>query len=440
MGLLKCSLAAAVCLVLFSSAFADTKTALLILAKAADPTNGLGWMESGSACAFKGVGCNNGSVTSIDISMQTPALTGTLPPDVWASFPDMNYFTAKGNQLTGPIPSFAGADLLGSIELQNNAFTGTVPAALATLPGLNYINLGNNPGVCGTVRTDKIGVDASAQAPCTGTPAAVVSPAAANNTPVASPALDLSPAASPMLVVSPGSSPLPSSSPAALPSPAAVTSPAPPATYAFPECIRAVGLTSTACKAAMTTYCADTSANAAACTQYTEAAAGTNLKSAAAYYTFLKGRCFSTFTPPKDSYCSCGTDPASLACSQATVQLCAAQDALCTDLINASLGQTAAVVSVASWLTNNCAAGTQPRVQGAQLVMVLNGVTTQQFQVGPLCQHPCPAQEQLELDPQPAPEAGAQERFGAAAQHARRQLLALLPLPSCSLLLPVKSS
>jgi hypothetical protein len=168
--LLKCSdfIAAATFAVLCSLAHADPHTALLALANAVDPVHSLGWTAAGDFCTFDGIFCSGTDVSAIDISGKQ--LTGTLPDGIWAELPLMSYLTATDNRISGAVPSFTGAVALESLDLGSNAFSGTIPAALATLPALIYVNLRDNPGICGVssyrAQYVKFDVDPTAKNSC----------------------------------------------------------------------------------------------------------------------------------------------------------------------------------------------------------------------------------------------------------------------------------
>ena len=70
-------------------------------------------------------------------------LMGNIPSE-WADHaPKLNVFTAKNNELTGPIPAFKEVTM-DMIRLPGNLLTGSIPNSLASLSSLQELNLEDN--------------------------------------------------------------------------------------------------------------------------------------------------------------------------------------------------------------------------------------------------------------------------------------------------------
>ncbi|CAB9525478.1 LRR receptor-like serine threonine-protein kinase [Seminavis robusta] len=80
-------------------------------------------------------------------------LTGTfLSPDlVCQSWPNLQAVTLGRNKMEGPLPTFANCSSLGAIHLDNQGFSGTIPAEWGHLTKLQHIVLYGNEGIVGPV-------------------------------------------------------------------------------------------------------------------------------------------------------------------------------------------------------------------------------------------------------------------------------------------------
>ncbi|MEN8220494.1 MAG: hypothetical protein ABFS56_29920 [Pseudomonadota bacterium] len=110
-------------------------------------TNGYYWKESWSDdqihCDWKGVTCQDGHVTQIDLSANK--LKGTIPQSIGYYFSKLSSLNLANNQLTGSIPSSLGhLSQLQNIALNNNQLNGSIPSSIAYLKQLQTLNLNDN--------------------------------------------------------------------------------------------------------------------------------------------------------------------------------------------------------------------------------------------------------------------------------------------------------
>uniref|UniRef100_A0A804JP42 Receptor kinase-like protein Xa21 n=1 Tax=Musa acuminata subsp. malaccensis TaxID=214687 RepID=A0A804JP42_MUSAM len=72
-------------------------------------------------------------------------MSGTLPPDIGSTLPNLHFLDMASNRFVGQIPlSVANATLLRQIDLSRNNFSGRIPANLGNLPYLMQLSLGRN--------------------------------------------------------------------------------------------------------------------------------------------------------------------------------------------------------------------------------------------------------------------------------------------------------
>ncbi|CDY28719.1 BnaCnng06050D [Brassica napus] len=102
------------------------------------------WNTSASSpCAWHGVHCDSGRVTTL--RLPGAGLFGSLPLGGIGNLTQLQTLSLRFNSLSGPIPSdFSNLALLRYLYLQGNAFSGEIPPFLFTLPSIIRINLGEN--------------------------------------------------------------------------------------------------------------------------------------------------------------------------------------------------------------------------------------------------------------------------------------------------------
>ncbi|GAB5519606.1 MAG: hypothetical protein RhofKO_18570 [Rhodothermales bacterium] len=107
-----------------------------------DWTNYDGWMTTTTPCSWTGVSCRDGQVRGLQLVNNN--LSGTLP----ASLGDLTGLEGLGlgtNNLTGSIPAEFGAlTSLDGLGLQQNNLSGTLPASLGNLTALTFFDVGGN--------------------------------------------------------------------------------------------------------------------------------------------------------------------------------------------------------------------------------------------------------------------------------------------------------
>ena len=120
--------------------------ALVALYNATDgPTWGpqFGWMQDDSPCSWRGVTCEEGHVTGLELGEfglagHVPAEIGNLPQLVGLDL-SLNF------ELTGPIPPEIGnLTNLEHLGLTNGAFDGPIPPELGNLTKLEYLSMINS--------------------------------------------------------------------------------------------------------------------------------------------------------------------------------------------------------------------------------------------------------------------------------------------------------
>ncbi|KAK8507968.1 hypothetical protein V6N11_073482 [Hibiscus sabdariffa] len=100
----------------------------------------LGWSDT-DPCKWAHVACENQRVTRIQIPNQN--VGGTLSPDV-KDLSQLKIFEVMNNQISGPIPSFAGLSQLREANFLNNNFSFFPPDFFTGLSSLSHIYLDGN--------------------------------------------------------------------------------------------------------------------------------------------------------------------------------------------------------------------------------------------------------------------------------------------------------
>jgi len=124
------------------------RTALIALYNS---TNGAGWTNStnwlgapGTECTWRGVVCDTGGTTVIQLILANNNLTGTLPTEL-GQLTNLQRLALGLNHLTGGIPPQLGSLTgLNSIDFQLNQLTGPIPSELAALSNLQTLDLDYN--------------------------------------------------------------------------------------------------------------------------------------------------------------------------------------------------------------------------------------------------------------------------------------------------------
>ncbi|KAJ8572319.1 hypothetical protein K7X08_008830 [Anisodus acutangulus] len=124
------------------SSSATDATVMQELKKAINPPSSLSWVDP-DPCKWDKIQCTkDGKVTRIQIGNQ--GLKGSLPPNL-NNLTELQVFEVQNNGLTGPLPSFAGLNLLESILLSGNGFTSIPRNFFDGMTSLQTVYLDDNP-------------------------------------------------------------------------------------------------------------------------------------------------------------------------------------------------------------------------------------------------------------------------------------------------------
>ncbi|KAL2541321.1 Leucine-rich repeat protein kinase family protein [Abeliophyllum distichum] len=117
--------------------------ALLALKAVIDPLGLLQWGGGTDFCKWEGVKkCMNGRVTKLVVERVN--LSGTLDGKILNQLDQLRVLSFKENSLSGPIPELSGLANLKSLYLNNNKFSGEIPAGLSVLHRLKVVVLSGN--------------------------------------------------------------------------------------------------------------------------------------------------------------------------------------------------------------------------------------------------------------------------------------------------------
>lgn len=131
-------------LLLLWNARSEDADALLTLKSSIDPMGVIHWVRGDpNVCQWEGIReCLNGRVTKLVIERMN--LTGTLHADSLNQLDQIRVLSFKENSLSGQIPELNGLRNLKSLYLNNNRFSGRIPASLASLHRLKVVVLAGN--------------------------------------------------------------------------------------------------------------------------------------------------------------------------------------------------------------------------------------------------------------------------------------------------------
>jgi len=104
--------------------------------------NNTGWNVTNAPCSWKGVGCFNGHVTSLD--QRQNQLNGSIPESL-GNLSRLQNLNLKTNQLSGSIPeSLSNLNNLQKLILLDNQLSGSIPESLGNLSNLQHLFLNGN--------------------------------------------------------------------------------------------------------------------------------------------------------------------------------------------------------------------------------------------------------------------------------------------------------
>ncbi|KAI4373168.1 hypothetical protein MLD38_011326 [Melastoma candidum] len=128
----------------FQTAASGDADALLALKASVDPQGLLPWPGAGNdACLWRGVkDCLNGRITKLVLEYLN--LTGRLDSMSLSRLDQLRVLSFKGNSISGDLPDLSSLVNLKSVYLNDNDFTGTIPASLDSLHRLKVVVLSGN--------------------------------------------------------------------------------------------------------------------------------------------------------------------------------------------------------------------------------------------------------------------------------------------------------
>ncbi|KAL9166809.1 hypothetical protein ABFS82_05G055100 [Erythranthe guttata] len=130
--------------------------ALLSLRASIDPLTKLQWSTGSHVCTWQGVKhCLNGRVTKLVVEGFN--LTGTLDGQSLNLLDQLRVLSFKQNSLSGEIPPLSGLANLKSLFLNDNNFSGEIPASLSSMHRLKVVVLSGN-GIAGPIPPSFVGL------------------------------------------------------------------------------------------------------------------------------------------------------------------------------------------------------------------------------------------------------------------------------------------
>ncbi|KAL2473096.1 putative inactive receptor-like protein kinase [Forsythia ovata] len=125
-------------------------TSLLNFIRAVDPENVLRIERNrivSDPCSYKwkGVKCNSGGTTVIEIRLVNLSLTGILDVESLCKLPNLELLSLAGNSIKGTIPdSISKCKSLTYLDLSRNSLSGSIPTALTKLKSLRTLDISQN--------------------------------------------------------------------------------------------------------------------------------------------------------------------------------------------------------------------------------------------------------------------------------------------------------
>ncbi|XP_056160307.1 LRR receptor-like serine/threonine-protein kinase ERL1 isoform X1 [Syzygium oleosum] len=132
---------------LASALYDEGKALMTVKASFSDVVNVLlGWdgADNGDFCSWRGVLCDNVSLSVVSLNLSNLNLGGEISPAI-GDLRNLESIELQGNELTGQIPDEIGdCSLLVYLDLSDNLLYGDIPYSISKLKQLELLNLKNN--------------------------------------------------------------------------------------------------------------------------------------------------------------------------------------------------------------------------------------------------------------------------------------------------------
>ncbi|RKZ79944.1 MAG: hypothetical protein DRR19_24310 [Candidatus Parabeggiatoa sp. nov. 1] len=113
--------------------------------------NNNGWNSTNTPCDWKGISCNYGHVTRLELDYNQ--LSGPIPKSI-GNLSQLKSLSLDSNKISGPIPESIGyLSQLQRLVLSNNQLSGPIPESIGNLSQLKNLYLSDNQLSCDEIPT-----------------------------------------------------------------------------------------------------------------------------------------------------------------------------------------------------------------------------------------------------------------------------------------------
>jgi Leucine-rich repeat (LRR) protein len=113
--------------------------------------NNKGWNSTNTPCDWKGISCNDGHVTRLELDYNQ--LSGPIPKSI-GNLSQLKSLSLDSNKISGPIPESIGyLSQLQRLVLSNNQLSGPIPKSIGNLSQLKNLYLSDNQLSCDEIPT-----------------------------------------------------------------------------------------------------------------------------------------------------------------------------------------------------------------------------------------------------------------------------------------------